>query len=70
MVLFTAFDILHQQLSYLRLIILVCSFKVSLEVVFSWPDFVLLLAGRSGTSIVKLGSFDSQHTMAGLLVSC
>jgi hypothetical protein len=47
----------------------VCSFEVSFEVVLAWPDLVLLLTRRSGTSIVELGSLDSQYTMTCLLVS-
>jgi hypothetical protein len=65
----TAFDILHEQLRYCDLIISVSTFKMSLKVVFPWPNLVLLLARGSSTSIIELRSLDSQHTVTGLLVS-
>ena len=64
------FNLLHQELSYLNLIVLVCSLQVSFKVVFAWPNLVLLLASRSSTTIVEFRGFDGQHTVAGLLVSC
>ena len=67
---FNSFDILDKQLSYLDLIIFMCAFKMSLEVIFPWPDLFLLLTRRGCTSVVKLGSLHSQQTMACLLVSC
>lgn len=64
------FDLLHQELSHLNLIVLVCSLQVSFKVVFAWPNLVLLLASRSSATIVELRGFDGQHTVACLLVSC
>lgn len=66
---YNGFDIPHQQIRYFSLIISMRSFKMSLEIVFPWPDLILLLAGGSGTSIVELGGLDSQHTVTGLFVS-
>ena len=43
---------------------------MSLEIVLSWPDFVLVPAGSSSASVIKLGSLLRQHTVAALHMSC